>query len=86
MELTDHGELLVAYAHRALDLNEEGLARLREEPASGTVHLGVSEETLIAGFTRTLRVFAEPTQTSICSSPWPGRPNWNLCSPTETWT
>ncbi len=57
MELTDHGELLVAYAHRALDLNEEALARLREEPASGTVHLGVSEETLIAGFTRTLTRF-----------------------------
>ena len=57
MQLTDHGELLVAYANRAIDLNEEALARLREEPACGTVRLGVSEETLIAGFTRTLMRF-----------------------------
>src|SRR5579864_4643641 len=57
MQLTDHGELLVVYANRALELNEEALARLREEPATGTVRLGVSEETLMAGFTRTLTRF-----------------------------
>lgn len=49
---TGHGELLVAYADCTIDLNEEALARLREESASGPVRLGVSEQTALAGLTR----------------------------------
>src|ERR1035438_921557 len=50
--LTCHGELLVVYANHAIDLNEEVMARLREESASGPVCLGVSEETALAGLDR----------------------------------
>ena len=57
VKLTLHGELLVAYANRAVDLNEEALARLREESASGPVRLGVSEETALAGLTPALKRF-----------------------------
>jgi DNA-binding transcriptional LysR family regulator len=57
VELTRHGEVLVAYAKRALDLNEEALARLREESASGVVRLGISEDVGLAGLTPTLRRF-----------------------------
>jgi DNA-binding transcriptional LysR family regulator len=57
VKLTSHGELLVAYANRAVDLNEEALVRLREESASGPVRLGVSEETALAGLTPALKRF-----------------------------
>jgi DNA-binding transcriptional LysR family regulator len=57
VKLTRHGDLLVAYANRAVDLNEEALARLREESASGPVRLGVSEETALAGLTPVLKRF-----------------------------
>ncbi len=57
LKLTGHGELLVAYAHRAIDLNEEALARLREESVSGPMRLGFSEETVLARLTPTLRRF-----------------------------
>src|ERR1035441_2192232 len=55
--LTCHGELLVVYANHAIDLNEEVMARLREESASGPVCLGVSEETALAGLTLALKRF-----------------------------
>src|ERR1700690_4411162 len=55
--LTRHGDLLVAYANRAVELNEEALARLREESASGPVRLGVSDETALAGLTPALKLF-----------------------------
>jgi DNA-binding transcriptional LysR family regulator len=57
VKLTRHGELLVPYANRALELNEEALARLREESASGLVRLGVSEDTALAALTPTLKRF-----------------------------
>jgi DNA-binding transcriptional LysR family regulator len=57
LKLTGHGELLVAYAHRAIDLNEEALAGLREESVSGPVRLGASEETVLARLTPTLKRF-----------------------------
>jgi DNA-binding transcriptional LysR family regulator len=57
VKLTSHGELLVAYANRAIDLNEEALSRLREESASGSVRLGVSEQTALAGLTPALKRF-----------------------------
>src|SRR5258708_10095214 len=57
VSLTSHGELLVAYATRAIDLNDQVLARLREESTSGPVCLGVSEETALAGLTLALKQF-----------------------------
>jgi DNA-binding transcriptional LysR family regulator len=55
--LTCHGELLVAYANRVIELNEQVLARLREESASGSVCLGASEETALAGLALALKRF-----------------------------
>ena len=43
VKLTHHGEMLVPYANRALELSEEALARLREESASGLDRSAVSE-------------------------------------------
>jgi DNA-binding transcriptional LysR family regulator len=57
VKLTRHGELLVPYANRALQLNEEALARLREESASGPVRLGLSEDTAMAGLAPALKRF-----------------------------
>ena len=57
VKLTRPGEMLVPYANRALALNEEALARLREESASGSVRLGVSEDTALSGLTATLKRF-----------------------------
>jgi len=57
LKLTGHGELLVAYAHPAIELNEEALARLREESVSGPVRLGASEETVLARLALTLKRF-----------------------------
>lgn len=57
VKLTRHGEMLVPYANRALELNDEALARLREESASGPVRLGVSEDTALAGLTPALKRF-----------------------------
>ena len=57
VKLTSHGELLVTYANRAIDLHEEALARLREESASGPVRLGVSEQTALAALTPALKRF-----------------------------
>jgi DNA-binding transcriptional LysR family regulator len=57
VKLTRHGEMLLPYANRALELNEEALARLREESASGLVRLGVSEDTALAGLTPALKRF-----------------------------
>jgi DNA-binding transcriptional LysR family regulator len=55
VKLTRHGEMLVPYANRVLELNEEALARLREEVASGLVRLGVSEDTALTALTSTLK-------------------------------
>jgi DNA-binding transcriptional LysR family regulator len=57
VKLTSHGELLVTYANRAVDLNDEALARLGEEAAAGPVRLGVSEQTALAGLTPALKRF-----------------------------
>jgi Bacterial regulatory helix-turn-helix protein, lysR family len=43
VKLTRHGEMLLPYANRALELSEEALALLREESASGPVRPGVGE-------------------------------------------
>jgi DNA-binding transcriptional LysR family regulator len=57
VKLTRHGEMLMPYANRALELNEEALARLREDSASGPARLGVSEDTPLAGLTPALKRF-----------------------------
>jgi DNA-binding transcriptional LysR family regulator len=57
VKLTRHGEMLLPYANRALELNEEALATLRNESASGLVRLGVSEDTALAGLTPALKRF-----------------------------
>ena len=57
VKLTRYGELLVPYANRALQLNEEALARLREESASGPVRLGVGGGTALAGLAPALKRF-----------------------------
>ena len=57
VKLTSHGELLVTYADRAIDLNEEALALLREESASGPVRLEVGEQTALSALTPALKRF-----------------------------
>jgi DNA-binding transcriptional LysR family regulator len=54
--LTRHGEVLVTYANRAVELNEEILLRLREEKTTEQVIVGTSADVafvgLIPGLTR----------------------------------
>jgi len=54
--LTRHGEVLVDYANRAIELNEETLLGLREEEATEQVVVGTSADVafvgLIPGLTR----------------------------------
>src|SRR5271157_2331263 len=47
--LTHHGELLMAYASRAVDLNDEILVRLRGERPGGRVAIGMSNGVAMAG-------------------------------------
>jgi DNA-binding transcriptional LysR family regulator len=55
--LTRHGELLVSYANRALDLNEETLARLRTEKAPERLLLGMSTVVALVGLAPALKRF-----------------------------
>lgn len=55
--LTRHGELLVSYANRALDLNEETLARLRTERAPERLVLGMSTVVALVGLAPALKRF-----------------------------
>jgi DNA-binding transcriptional LysR family regulator len=57
VEPTHYGELLVRYASRSLELNEEALACIREESASGRVRLGISNNIALAGLTHALKRF-----------------------------
>ncbi len=84
--LTRHGELLVAYANRAVDLNEEALARLREESASGPVRLGVSEETIVAGLTPALKRFQRSHPAVELRLTVARPPNSSLCLLKRNWT
>ena len=56
-KLTSHGELLITYANRAVDLNEEALARLRGETMRKRVTLGMSSEVALIGFAATMKQF-----------------------------
>lgn len=55
--LTRHGELLMAYANRALDLNQEMLVRLRGEKVGGRVELGMSNGVALAGLAPAMERF-----------------------------
>jgi DNA-binding transcriptional LysR family regulator len=55
--LTSHGELLAAYASRAIELNDEVLTRLRDESACEPLCLGVSEVMSLVGLTVALKQF-----------------------------
>jgi len=47
--LTRHGEILVTYANRAVELNDETLLRLRERKVSEQVVIGCSADVAFAG-------------------------------------
>jgi DNA-binding transcriptional LysR family regulator len=55
--LTHHGDLLISYANRAVDLNEEMLMRLRAESAPERVTLGMSAEVALVGLAPALKRF-----------------------------
>ena len=55
--LTRHGELLVSYANRALDLNEETLTRLRTEKMPERLLLGMSTVVALFGLAPALKRF-----------------------------
>jgi len=55
--LTHHGEMLMAYASRAVDLNEEMLAQLRQERAGGQIALGISNGVALVGLTPAMKRF-----------------------------
>jgi DNA-binding transcriptional LysR family regulator len=53
--LTHHGDLLISYANRAVDLNEEMLVRLRAEHAPERVVLGMSADVALVGLAPALK-------------------------------
>ena len=55
--LTHHGELLMAYANRAVDLNDEILVRLRGERPGGRVAIGMSSGVAMAGLGPAMKRF-----------------------------
>lgn len=57
VQLTHHGKVLVSYANRAVDLNEEILLRLRGEKACERVALGVSSDVAFLGMAPALKRF-----------------------------
>lgn len=56
-KLTCHGEMLIAYANRAVELNEEALALLRGETMRKRVTLGMSTEVALIGFAAAMKQF-----------------------------
>jgi DNA-binding transcriptional LysR family regulator len=57
MTLTRHGDLLVSYAHRAVKLNEETLARLGAENGPEGIALGMTSDVGFAGLVPALKRF-----------------------------
>nr|WP_319386183.1 LysR family transcriptional regulator [uncultured Roseibium sp.] len=77
--LTEDGERLRTYASRIVDLHDEALASLRKRPVSGTIRLGMTEDTTTSGVARILgrftRLFPEITvhtraSQSLCVQDW----------------
>jgi len=58
VKLTAHGETMLAYARRLLDLNDELLAELREPQISGVVRLGTPEDFATSRLSSVLSSFA----------------------------
>jgi len=57
LTLTRHGQVLVTYAHRAVDLNEEILLRLRGETAGRRVAVGMSADVALVGLAAVMKRF-----------------------------
>jgi DNA-binding transcriptional LysR family regulator len=57
IKLTPHGQLLVTYAHRAVDLNEEILLRLRGKGAGRRAAVGMSADGALVGLASAMRRF-----------------------------
>jgi DNA-binding transcriptional LysR family regulator len=57
MTLTHHGDLLIPYATRAVELNEKMLVRLRAENGHERIALGMSSEIALAGLPQALERF-----------------------------
>jgi DNA-binding transcriptional LysR family regulator len=55
--LTRHGELLISYANRAVDLNEEALVLLRAQKPSERVGLGITTDVAMVGLGPALKRF-----------------------------
>jgi DNA-binding transcriptional LysR family regulator len=57
VKLSHHGRLLISYANRAIDLNEEILLRLRGERTCGRVAMGMSTDVALVGLAPALKRF-----------------------------
>jgi DNA-binding transcriptional LysR family regulator len=57
IKLTRHGQLLATYAHRALELNEEILLRLRGETPCRQVAVGMSADVALIGLAAAMKRF-----------------------------
>ena len=60
VKLTRHGHLLVSYAHRAVELNEEILLRLRGKTAGRRLTVGMSADVALAGLAAAMKRFQSP--------------------------
>jgi DNA-binding transcriptional LysR family regulator len=60
MKLTRQGQLLTTYAHRAVELNEEILLRLRGEPACRQMTVGMSADVALVGLAVAMKRFQSP--------------------------
>ena len=57
IKLTRHGQVLITYAHRAVNLNEEILLRLRGETAGRRVAVGMSADVALVGLAAAMKRF-----------------------------
>lgn len=60
MKLTRQGQLLATYAHRVVELNEEILLRLRGEPATRQMAVGMSADVALVGLAVAMKRFQSP--------------------------
>jgi DNA-binding transcriptional LysR family regulator len=58
ISLTTSGEMLLSYARRLLELNDETFRRISEPPIIGEIRLGVTEYFVPGQFTQILAQFA----------------------------
>src|ERR1700682_4960801 len=60
IKLTRHGQLLATYAHRAVELNEEILLRLRGETPGRRMAVGMSADVALIGLAAAMKRFQSP--------------------------